>query len=172
MRSASKARNSCDLQGFAAGTVHPPRTGPVLPDSVPRPVPGTEDFQAATNSSSDSDAEDDGPDLSALVQGPAVPETQKDELLQKIQSSSKKHQRQVYPALSSVSINQTQSKALRHLQHDCHHSLSNHVVVCHKSTHFFKLAAFALHFLCALLLDCVPCPETIRPGAVVPEYSH
>ncbi|KAL0037812.1 hypothetical protein WJX79_000103 [Trebouxia sp. C0005] len=89
------------LRGFAAGTVHPPRTGPVLPDSVPRPVPGTEDFQAATNSSSDSDAEDDGPDLSALVQGPAVPETQKDELLQKIQSSSKKHQRHILSQLLS-----------------------------------------------------------------------
>jgi len=63
-----------------------------------RALQGTEDFQAATDSSSDSDAEGDGPDLSTSVQGPVLPETQKDELLQKIQSSSKKHQRQVYSA--------------------------------------------------------------------------
>lgn len=49
---------------------------------------------------------------------------------------------------SSVSINQTQSKALEHLQHDCYRSLSNHVVVCPKSTHFFRSAAFGLHYLC------------------------
>ena len=50
--------------------------------------------------------------------------------------------------LSSDSINHEQFKALVHLQHDCQHSLSNHVAVCHKSTHFFRLAAFDLHRLC------------------------
>lgn len=50
--------------------------------------------------------------------------------------------------LSFVSINRSQSKALGHLQHDCHCSLSNHVVVCHKSTQFFRLAALGLHHLC------------------------
>jgi len=50
--------------------------------------------------------------------------------------------------LSAVSINHKQSKALVHLQRDCHQLLSNHVVVCHKSTHFFRLAALGLHRLC------------------------
>ncbi len=56
--------------------------------------------------------------------------------------------------LSSVSINRKQSinhkqfKAIGHLQHDCHRSLSNYVAVCHKSAHFFRLTASGLHHLC------------------------
>ncbi|DBB03491.1 hypothetical protein WJX82_000655 [Trebouxia sp. C0006] len=98
---ASRVAQQQTVRGFAAGAIDPPRAGPVLPDSVPRPVPGTEDFQAATDSSSDSDDEGDGSDVSTLVQGPAVPETEKDELLQKIQSSSKKHQRHILSQLLS-----------------------------------------------------------------------
>lgn len=74
--------------------------------------------------------------------------------------------------LSSDFINHEQFKALRHLQHDRHHSLSNHVVVCHKSAHFSRLTALVCIISVLLLLVLAPLSEIIQPSTVMPEYNH
>lgn len=92
------------VRGFAAGTSHPSPEGLLradVSDSIPRPPPGTEGFQAAADTSSSDSEEDDDDEASGLIEGPAMPETYKDELLQKIQSSSKKHQRHILQQLLS-----------------------------------------------------------------------
>jgi len=98
---------SCASQGFAASSGAAAEGGPVKPEIPSNPAEGTESYQAAADtSSSDSEDEAVGPEPSELLQGPELPETEKDELLKKIQSSSKKHQRQVYSHAFAVPLHE------------------------------------------------------------------
>ena len=104
LKQSQGLRMSLNPQGFAASSITTYRqisSNSFGPDSGP-PASSRSPSAGADTSSSDSDSEQaesdglessDAQDDSQPFNQPAVVETEKDELLQKIQSASKKHQR-------------------------------------------------------------------------------
>lgn len=87
-------------RGFAASSGSSSDEDPGEPDSTDSALPsGTEDVQAAADTSSSHSA--DNIDVTTALQDPSDLEEEKDELLSKIQSSSKKQQRHMLQRLLS-----------------------------------------------------------------------